>query len=107
MELKTKVNAEVGKQELWIAREFDLPLDLLFKAYVESEIVAQWMGTNVLKLENKNMVAINLKPPTHREINTGSMEPSMSLSSTGKSPGHSKWRIPHFLFSWNSWNLKK
>lgn len=53
MERKTKINAEDGKQDLLITREFDLPLELLFKAYTESEIVAQWMGTNVLKLENK------------------------------------------------------
>jgi len=54
MERKTKINAEDGKQELLITREFDLPLNLLFKAYVEPEIVEQWMGTKVLKLENKN-----------------------------------------------------
>lgn len=45
MELKTKIHAEDGKQELHITREFDLPLDLLFKAYVEADIVEQWMGT--------------------------------------------------------------
>src|SRR5882724_3361824 len=50
---KTKINAEDGKQELLITREFDLPLELLFKAYAEPEIVEQWMGTKVLKLENK------------------------------------------------------
>lgn len=54
MERKTKVHAEDGKQELTITREFDLPLELLFKAYEEAEIVEQWMGTKVLKLENKN-----------------------------------------------------
>ncbi len=53
MEQKTKINAEDGKQELVITREFDLPLELLFKAYVEPEIVEQWMGTKVLKLEGK------------------------------------------------------
>jgi uncharacterized protein YndB with AHSA1/START domain len=53
MERKTKINAEDGKQELTIVREFDLPLDLLFKAYTDAEIVEQWMGTKVLKLENK------------------------------------------------------
>src|SRR4030095_2929910 len=53
MDRKTKINAEDGKQELLITREFDLPLELLFKAYVEPEIVEQWMGTKVLKLENK------------------------------------------------------
>src|SRR5689334_19409623 len=54
MERKTKIQAEDDKQELVITREFDLPLELLFKAYVEAEIVEQWMGTKVLKLENKN-----------------------------------------------------
>lgn len=53
MERKTKLNAEEGKQEILITREFDLPLELLFKAYTEADIVEQWMGTNVLKLENK------------------------------------------------------
>jgi uncharacterized protein YndB with AHSA1/START domain len=53
MEQKTKVNAEGGKQDLLITREFDLPLDLLFKAYTEPDIVAQWMGTKVLKLESR------------------------------------------------------
>jgi uncharacterized protein YndB with AHSA1/START domain len=53
MERKTKINAEDGKQELQITREFDLPLELLFRAYAEAEIVEQWMGTKVLKLENR------------------------------------------------------
>jgi uncharacterized protein YndB with AHSA1/START domain len=53
MEQKTKINAEDGKQELMITREFDLPLELLFKAFAEPEIVEQWMGTKVLKLESK------------------------------------------------------
>ena len=53
MERKTKVHAEDGKQELMITREFDLPLELLFKAYEDAEIVEQWMSTKVLKLENK------------------------------------------------------
>jgi uncharacterized protein YndB with AHSA1/START domain len=53
MEQKTKISAEDGKQELVITREFDLPLELLFKAYVEPDIVEQWMGTKVLKLESR------------------------------------------------------
>jgi len=36
-----------------ITREFDLPLELLFKAYAEASIVEQWMGTKVLQLESK------------------------------------------------------
>jgi uncharacterized protein YndB with AHSA1/START domain len=53
MEQKTKIKAEDGKQELTITREFDLPLELLFKAYVDADLVEQWMGTKVLKLESK------------------------------------------------------
>ena len=53
MEQKTIVIAEDGKQDLQITRVFELPLQLLFKAYIEPEIVEQWMGTKVLKLENK------------------------------------------------------
>ncbi|MCJ0743691.1 SRPBCC family protein [Pedobacter montanisoli] len=53
MERKTKVHAEEGKQEIVITRAFDLPLELLFKAYTEPRIVEQWMGTKVLNLENK------------------------------------------------------
>ncbi|MFC6999751.1 SRPBCC domain-containing protein [Rufibacter roseus] len=52
MEPKTHLTAEEGKQEIFITRSFDLPLDLLFKAYTEPELVEQWMGNKVLKLEN-------------------------------------------------------
>jgi uncharacterized protein YndB with AHSA1/START domain len=54
MELKTKVHAVDGKQEILITRDFDLPVDLLFKAHVEPELVEQWMGTKVLMLEGQN-----------------------------------------------------
>jgi uncharacterized protein YndB with AHSA1/START domain len=58
MERKTKITAEEGKHDLVITREFDLPVDLLFKAHTEADIIEQWMtheyGTmKVLKLENK------------------------------------------------------
>ena len=58
MEQKTKINAEDGKQELVITREFDLPLELLFKASVEPEFIEQWMSneystTKLLKYEGK------------------------------------------------------
>lgn len=57
MEGKTIIKAEEGKQELWINRVFDLPVSLLFKAYEEIEIIEQWMGTRVLKLENRDQGA--------------------------------------------------
>lgn len=58
MEQKTKINAEEGKQDLVITREFHLPLELLFKAYAEPDLVEQWMSneyskTKLLKLESK------------------------------------------------------
>lgn len=53
MEQKTKITAEDGKQEITITRVFDLPVDLLFRAYTEAELLEQWMGNKVLKLENK------------------------------------------------------
>lgn len=53
MELKTKINAEEGKHDILITREFDLPVDLLFRAHTEAEFLTQWMGTTVLKLETK------------------------------------------------------
>jgi|ERR1700739_2054870 len=58
MELKTKVIAEDGKQELTITREFDLPVELLFKAHAEPELIEQWMSnpyatSKMLKFEGK------------------------------------------------------
>lgn len=53
MEPKTKVVAEEGRQEIIISRIFELPLESLFKAYVTPEIVEQWMGTKVIKLDCK------------------------------------------------------
>jgi uncharacterized protein YndB with AHSA1/START domain len=58
MERKTKIHAEDGKHDLMITREFDLPVDLLFKAYTDRDIFEQWMSheyatVKVLKLESK------------------------------------------------------
>jgi uncharacterized protein YndB with AHSA1/START domain len=58
MEHKTKVNAEEGKQDLVITREFDLPVELLFKAHADPDIFEQWMThdygkVKVTKLEVK------------------------------------------------------
>jgi uncharacterized protein YndB with AHSA1/START domain len=58
MERKTTIIAADGRQDLLITREFDLPLDLLFTAHAEPEIIEQWMSqanrtTKVLQQENK------------------------------------------------------
>ena len=66
MERKTKIDAEEGKQELVITREFDLPLALLFKAYVEPGIVEQWMGTKVLKLESRKHGSYQFETTDHK-----------------------------------------
>lgn len=53
MQRKTQIQAENGKQEIVITRDFELPVELLFRAYAEPDLVAEWMGTRVVKLENK------------------------------------------------------
>lgn len=66
MELKTKIHAEEGKQELTITREFDLPVELLFKAHAEPAIVEQWMSNpyttaKMLKFEAKKHGSFELQ----------------------------------------------
>ena len=41
---KTTITAEPGKQELFITREFDVPRELVFRAYTDPAIYAQWLG---------------------------------------------------------------
>lgn len=53
MELKTKIHAVEGGHDITVTREFDLPVALLFKAYVEAELLEEWMGTKVIKLDAK------------------------------------------------------
>lgn len=57
MERKTKIHAEDGRQEITITREFELPLELLFRAYTDPAIVEQWMGNKVLQLDNQALGA--------------------------------------------------
>ena len=45
---KTTITAEPGKQELFITREFDAPRELVFRAYTDPEIYAQWLGPKAL-----------------------------------------------------------
>jgi uncharacterized protein YndB with AHSA1/START domain len=41
---QTKIIAEPGRQELFVTREFDAPRELVFRAYTEPQIYAQWLG---------------------------------------------------------------
>jgi uncharacterized protein YndB with AHSA1/START domain len=61
MEAKTQVHAEDGKQDLTITREFDLPLELVFKAHVEPHLISQWMGTDVVKFDGKKQGSYHFK----------------------------------------------
>jgi uncharacterized protein YndB with AHSA1/START domain len=40
----TNIKAEPGKQEIFITREFDAPRELVFKAFTDPKLYAQWLG---------------------------------------------------------------
>lgn len=48
---QTIITAEPGRQELFITREFDAPRELLFRAFTDPELLAQWLGPRDLTLE--------------------------------------------------------
>jgi uncharacterized protein YndB with AHSA1/START domain len=41
---QTTIIAEPGKQELFIAREFDAPRRLVYKAHTDPQLYVQWLG---------------------------------------------------------------
>jgi len=41
---RVTVKAEPGKQELFIVREFDAPREMVFKAFIDPELLIQWLG---------------------------------------------------------------
>src|SRR6185436_11037992 len=98
MERKTKINAEDGKQELMITREFDLPLKLLFKSYEDAEIVEQWMGTKVLKLENKKHGSYKFETTDPKGNKHGFNGTIHDFIPNQKIKEHLKWRIHLLVF---------
>lgn len=44
-----KINAEPDIQEITISYSFDAPRDLVFRAHVEPELLAQWVGPRRLR----------------------------------------------------------
>jgi uncharacterized protein YndB with AHSA1/START domain len=40
----TKITAEPGVPQVIITREFDAPRDLVFRAYIEPDLLVQWLG---------------------------------------------------------------
>lgn len=49
MKNQTKITAEPGRQELFITREFEAPRELVFRAFTEPTLLAQWMGPRDLE----------------------------------------------------------
>jgi uncharacterized protein YndB with AHSA1/START domain len=41
---KTTITAEPGKQELFITREFDAPVELVYRAHTDPDLYVQWLG---------------------------------------------------------------
>jgi uncharacterized protein YndB with AHSA1/START domain len=49
-ENKTTIIVEPGKQEVLISREFEAPRELVFRAYTDPKLLAQWLGPRDLKM---------------------------------------------------------
>jgi len=47
---QTKITAEPGKQEVFIAREFEAPRELVFKAFSDPELIVKWLGPRELSM---------------------------------------------------------
>jgi uncharacterized protein YndB with AHSA1/START domain len=47
---KTNLIAEPGKQEIVVTRVFDAPPELVFKAFVDPDLLRQWMGPRRLTM---------------------------------------------------------
>ncbi len=59
MSNKTTITADPGKQELFIIREFEAPRELVFKAYTEADLYAQWVGPRDLTMTVEKMDAVD------------------------------------------------
>jgi uncharacterized protein YndB with AHSA1/START domain len=47
---QTTIIAEPGTQEIVITREFDAPRELVFKAFIDPELLIQWLGPRGLSM---------------------------------------------------------
>jgi len=47
---KTQITAEPGMPQITITREFDAPRDLVFRAFTDPELLAQWLGPRELAM---------------------------------------------------------
>ena len=46
-----EIIAEAGKAELYIKREFDAPRELVFEAFHDASLLAQWLGPDGMTME--------------------------------------------------------
>ena len=53
MMAKTEITAVPGTSQIVITREFEAPRDLVFRAYIDPELVTKWMGPRELTMEIK------------------------------------------------------
>src|SRR5690606_3130100 len=78
------------------SRDFDLPIDLLFKAHAEPELIEQWMGNKVLKMEckthgsyafettnNQGNVLFRVSGSIHRFIENRNITRTFEMENTG------------------------
>lgn len=56
---KTDLTAEPGKQEIVIMREFDAPRELVFKAFTDAKLYAQWIGPRRLTTTIETFEPVN------------------------------------------------
>ena len=54
---KTEYVIEPGKQELFVTRVFDAPRELVYKAFTDPKLVAQWFGPRKSKTTVEKMDA--------------------------------------------------
>lgn len=47
---KTQITAEPGIPQIRVAREFDAPPELLFRAYTDPDLLVQWLGPRRLTM---------------------------------------------------------
>ena len=68
MKNKTQIYSQEGKQELRIERLFDLPVNLLFKAYSEKDLFEQWMGTEAILFDCKEHGFYRIRTTQNGEV---------------------------------------
>ena len=108
---KTKIIAEPGKHEIFIEREFDAPRELVFKAFIDPDLIVQWWGprdltTTIEKMDVKpggSWRFISTSPDGTQDVFYGEyveIDPPTLISQTFNyepiGPGHESMEIAKF-----------